>query len=109
MLAFCVRQMNQNWRFERLLYFRNIYLGETFCSYVCLHNDSTETCTRVSLKCDLQTATQRIPLYPGPNEPPFTDNFLSGSSINHVFHHEVRSCYYFQDEHVAFSIGVSCR
>jgi len=70
--------------------FGNIYLGETFCSYVCLHNDSTESCTRVSLKCDLQTATQRIPLYPGPNEPPFTDNFLSGSSINHVLHHEVK-------------------
>ena len=66
-------------------------MGETFCSYVCLHNDSTESCTRVSLKCDLQTATQRIPLYPGPNEPPFTDNFLSGSSINHVLHHEVCS------------------
>jgi hypothetical protein len=24
--------------------FRNIYLGETFSSYVCVHNDSTETC-----------------------------------------------------------------
>ena len=95
-------------KLQRLLHFRNIYLGETFCSYVCLHNDSTETCTRVSLKCDLQTATQRIPLYPGPNEPPFTDNFLSGSSINHVLHHEVRSCYA-QKELETFKKGVSYR
>ena len=100
-----VRQKRENWR---LTCFRNIYLGETFCSYVCLHNDSTETCTRVSLKCDLQTATQRIPLYPGPNEPPFTDNFLSGSSINHVLHHEVRSCYA-QNELETFKMGVSYR
>jgi hypothetical protein len=69
--------------------FGNIYLGETFCSYVCLHNDSTDTCQRVSLKCDLQTTTQRISLYPGPTEPPFSDYFLSGSSINHVLNHEV--------------------
>ena len=31
-------------------------------SYVSLHNDSTETCDNVVLKCDLQTATQRLPL-----------------------------------------------
>ena len=37
--------------------FGNIYLGETFMSYVSLHNDSTDLCDSVILKCDLQTAT----------------------------------------------------
>ena len=41
---------------------RSIYLGETFMSYVSLHNDSTETSDNVVLKCDLQTATQRLPI-----------------------------------------------
>ena len=27
----------------------NIYLGETFSSYVCVHNDSTEVCSGVSV------------------------------------------------------------
>ena len=30
----------------------NIYLGETFNSYVCLHNDSTSPCHRVTLRSD---------------------------------------------------------
>ena len=29
--------------------FGNIYLGETFSSYVCVHNDSTEVCSGVSV------------------------------------------------------------
>lgn len=84
--------------------FGNIYLGETFTSYVSLHNDSTETCQRVTLRCDLQTASQRIPLFPvaaaadgqasvaassQPTTAAPTDNFLPGSSIDHVLNHEV--------------------
>ena len=30
--------------------FGNIYLGETFSSYVCVHNDSTEVCSSVSVR-----------------------------------------------------------
>ena len=30
--------------------FGNIYLGETFSSYVCVHNDSTEICSTVSVR-----------------------------------------------------------
>ena len=32
--------------------FGNIYLGETFSSYVCVHNDSTEVCSSVSVRSD---------------------------------------------------------
>ena len=34
--------------------FGSIYLGETFVCYVSLHNDSTETCDHLNLRCDLR-------------------------------------------------------
>ncbi|KAH7718071.1 Protein C56C10.7 a [Aphelenchoides avenae] len=40
----------------------NIYLGETFTFYVSVLNESDQTCTEVSVKADIQTQTQRIPL-----------------------------------------------
>lgn len=73
--------------------FGSIYLGETFTSYVSLRNDATETCQKVSLNCDLQTSTQRIPLYPGTSDEHPTsgaESFLSGQSLDHVLLHEVK-------------------
>lgn len=72
--------------------FGNIYLGETFMSYVCLHNDSGEVCDHVVLRCDLQTATQRLPLLlPNQAEKTETESQLApGSSIDHVLSHEVK-------------------
>ena len=79
-----------------------------------LHNDSTETCSRVILRCDLQTATQRIPLYPptaatsaagtaataagdvtsggsaAASGDGTVENFQPGSSVDHVLNHEVK-------------------
>ena len=57
-------------------------------SYVSLHNDSTETCDSVILKCDLQTATQRFPLLQPPQ--PQGVQVQSGGSIDHVLSHEVK-------------------
>merc|ERR1712223_336242 len=68
--------------------FGSIYLGETFMSYVSLHNNSTETCDSVILKCDLQTATQRLPLLQPPQ--PQGVQVQSGGSIDHVLSHEVK-------------------
>ena len=71
--------------------FGNIYLGETFTSYVCVHNDSTEVCSTVSLRADLQTATQRINLVPGPESLASSRESLApGSSIDQVINHEVK-------------------
>ena len=67
--------------------FGNIYLGETFTSYVCVHNDSTEVCSTVILRADLQTATQRINLVPGSdNVNNSRDSLAPGSSIDQVCH-----------------------
>ena len=89
--------------------FRNIYLGETFVSYVSLHNDSTETCDALTLVCHLQTVTQRLPLLQSPQQAAAaaggggetTTNSSSnknqqqqridpGQSIDHVLNHEVK-------------------
>ena len=67
--------------------FGNIYLGETFSSYVCVHNDSTEECTGVTVRADLQTASQRINLVPGTNTDITNhtrDSLSPGSTIDQV-------------------------
>jgi len=73
--------------------FGNIYLGETFSSYVCVHNDSTEICSTVSVRADLQTATQRINLVPGQATDTTAhnrDSLSPGSTIDQVISHEVK-------------------
>jgi len=73
--------------------FGNIYLGETFSSYVCVHNDSTEVCGNVVVRADLQTATQRINLVPGTTTDVAShsrDSLAPGSTIDQVIHHEVK-------------------
>jgi len=66
--------------------FGNIYLGETFSSYVCVHNDSTQIARNISIKADLQTATQRIGLVNTQDRATMSP----GETINHVLHHEVK-------------------
>jgi hypothetical protein len=74
--------------------FGNIYLGETFSCYVCVHNDSTDVCRNVTIRADLQTATQRINLVPGQGVADNASNtraeFAPGSTVDHVLNHEVK-------------------
>lgn len=42
--------------------FGNIYLGETFSSYICVHNCTTHPVEGVTVKVDLQSNTSRINL-----------------------------------------------
>jgi hypothetical protein len=42
--------------------FENIYLGETFSCYVCVHNESSQVAKDVCVKVDLQTGSQRVSL-----------------------------------------------
>jgi len=76
--------------------FGNIYLGETFTSYVCVHNDSTEECGPVAVRADLQTASQRVNLVPGPaaqagdSTNHSRESLPPGSTIDQVVQHEVK-------------------
>jgi len=73
--------------------FGSIYLGETFVCYVSLHNDSTEICDNLNLRCDLQTASQRLPLLqPQASSDVNNEQLVPGESIDHVLSHEVKEC-----------------
>ncbi|CAH0382909.1 unnamed protein product [Bemisia tabaci] len=69
--------------------FGNIYLGETFSGYICVVNTSSQTVTGVSMKVDLQTTSERIPLvgYRAGVKP---KDLLPGDTLEEVIHHDVR-------------------
>ncbi|KAL8560726.1 hypothetical protein ACOMHN_046409 [Nucella lapillus] len=67
---------------------RNIYLGETFSSYISLHNDSDHSCRDISLKADLQTGSQCVSLTSQEAQP--IADLLPDHSVDDVIHHEVK-------------------
>ncbi|XP_076440909.1 trafficking protein particle complex subunit 13-like isoform X1 [Babylonia areolata] len=68
--------------------FGNIFLGETFSSYISVHNDSNQLCKDITLKADLQTGSQRINLTSVGDQP--VPELLPDHSIDDVIHHEVK-------------------
>ncbi|KAK3591158.1 hypothetical protein CHS0354_029005 [Potamilus streckersoni] len=68
--------------------FGNIFLGETFSSYISVHNDSQQKCIEIALKIDLQTSSQRL-LLSGVNLNPASE-LNPNQSIDDVIHHEVK-------------------
>lgn len=68
--------------------FGNIFLGETFSSYISVHNDSTQACRDILVKADLQTSSQRLTLS-GVGSDPVTE-LTPGKRIDNVIHHEVK-------------------
>ncbi|XP_018332544.1 trafficking protein particle complex subunit 13 [Agrilus planipennis] len=64
----------------------NIYLGETFSSYICVYNDTKDSVNNVAVKVDLQTSSQRLPLAINPPIPILTPD----EKVNIVIHHEVK-------------------
>ncbi|XP_068633403.1 trafficking protein particle complex subunit 13 [Battus philenor] len=67
--------------------FGNIYLGETFSCYVCVHNETSQAVQSVSIKADLQTSSQRIPLSTQNQSPVMLD---VDETLGDVIHHEVK-------------------
>ena len=66
----------------------NIYLGETFSSYICVHNCTTHSVNSVSVKCDLQSNNNRVSLAIHLNKPnPLTLN--KDETLDDVIHYEV--------------------
>lgn len=68
--------------------FGNIYLGETFSCYVCVHNETSHPVQSVSIKADLQTSSQRIPLTTQQNQSPVMLDV--DETLSDVIHHEVK-------------------
>lgn len=69
--------------------FGNIYLGETFSSYICVHNDSDQVAKHVCVKTDLQTSSQRIPLS-GHQMDSVAMELHPQDTVDDVIHHEVK-------------------
>ncbi|KAL6254344.1 hypothetical protein P5V15_014392 [Pogonomyrmex californicus] len=67
--------------------FGNIYLGEIFSSYLCVHNGSNQVVKNVTVKADLQTSTQVIPLSSSNLE---GKELVPDSTVDEVIHHEVK-------------------
>lgn len=67
--------------------FGNIYLGEIFSSYLCVHNGSNQLVTNITVKADLQTSTQIIALSSHKEE---IKELQPNKTIDEVIHHEVK-------------------
>ncbi|RZC40656.1 trafficking protein particle complex subunit 13 [Asbolus verrucosus] len=64
----------------------NIYLGETFSSYICVYSETQQIVSNVTVKVDLQTSSQRLPLSMNPPTPQLGPD----ETVNIVIHHEVK-------------------
>merc|ERR1719431_856323 len=69
--------------------FGNIFLGETFSSYISVHNDSVSAVTSVTIKVELQTSSQRLTLV-GINGNSGRESLEPRNSIDDVINHEVK-------------------
>ncbi|XP_074094942.1 trafficking protein particle complex subunit 13 [Cotesia typhae] len=67
--------------------FGNIYLGEIFSCYLCVHNGSNQLVKHINVKADLQTSTQTIQLS---NKNVNIEELAPDNTIDEVIHHEVK-------------------
>ncbi|RCN31963.1 hypothetical protein ANCCAN_22237 [Ancylostoma caninum] len=65
------------------LMFENIYLGETFTFYMNVVNESDQKVTDVSVKCELQTNSQRVNLTSSVQDVVLEPSNSSGQIISH--------------------------
>ncbi|XP_074241490.1 trafficking protein particle complex subunit 13 isoform X2 [Saimiri boliviensis] len=67
--------------------FGNIFLGETFSSYISVHNDSNQVVKDILVKADLQTSSQRLNLSASNAA---VAELKPDCCIDDVIHHEVK-------------------
>ncbi|XP_038621462.1 trafficking protein particle complex subunit 13 isoform X3 [Tachyglossus aculeatus] len=67
--------------------FGNIFLGETFSSYISVHNDSSQMVKDILVKADLQTSSQRLNLSASSSA---VAELKPDCCIDDVIHHEVK-------------------
>ncbi|KAB1281387.1 Trafficking protein particle complex subunit 13 [Camelus dromedarius] len=67
--------------------FGNIFLGETFSSYISVHNDSNQVVKDILVKADLQTSSQRLNLSASSSA---VAELKPDCCIDDVIHHEVK-------------------
>ena len=75
--------------------FGNIYLGETFTSYLCLNNDSPTPVADFSFKAELQTGKERFTLADtlakqDSKSPRAAESLMPHQSSEFMLHHEIK-------------------
>ncbi|KAJ3218534.1 hypothetical protein HDU67_005093 [Dinochytrium kinnereticum] len=81
--------------------FGNIYLGETFSSYLCINNEATGAVDEVCIKAELQTSSQRFTLADtlsvhrqqdsgDQSQQPSKVSLLPTQSAEFLVHHEIK-------------------
>lgn len=74
----------------QLLNFRNIFLGETFSSYLCIHNHSKYAVKQMSVKVELQTKTQKISVMLKSDLGDVVERFDPNQTYNGLIQHAVK-------------------
>ena len=69
--------------------FGNLYLGEKFTCYICLHNHSHTKVTQLSIKVELQTSTQKF-LLPLKSNEGYLDEFKSDEKFDGIVDYDVK-------------------
>ena len=69
--------------------FGNLYIGETFTSYICLHNHSAFKVNNLNVKVELQTVTQKLSL-PFKSKIDFVQNFDTDEKFDGIVEHDVK-------------------
>ena len=72
------------------LFFRNIFIGEIFSSYICVHNHSLVNVTQLSVKVELQTKTQKFPLTLQSINGDYIEEFHHDQTYDAVIHHAIK-------------------
>ena len=71
--------------------FGNIYLGETFSSYICINNDSDFNVSGVAVRVELHTSSsQRLMLLDSSANSSEVVNLLKKQTLEHVVTHEIK-------------------
>jgi hypothetical protein len=68
--------------------FGNIYLGETFTSYLSISNESSHAVTDVSIKVELQTSSQRLVVVDTQSDP--LPELKNNKSLEFIVNHEIK-------------------
>jgi trafficking protein particle complex subunit 13 len=70
--------------------FGNIYLGETFTSYLCVNNESLSAVQSAGIKAELQTSSQRFTLADTVSLSSASSSLLPTQSAEFLIHHEIK-------------------
>jgi trafficking protein particle complex subunit 13 len=70
--------------------FGNIFIGEIFSSYICIHNHALVNVTQLSVKVELQTKTQKFPLQLQSSSDEYVQEFNYDQTFDAIIHHAVK-------------------